>query len=87
MKQIPAPTVLVVNWVANCSRIAGRWRGLARQEAIEAWRAALTLEAPRVSLDAAAQVTYLVGGLGQAHFEGYLVLEGTSHRSDKVARC
>ncbi|MFJ2218193.1 hypothetical protein ACIQVO_38340 [Streptomyces sp. NPDC101062] len=68
-KQIPALTALVVNWVANCSQIAGRRCGLTGQEAVDAWRASLTLEAPRAAMDAAAQVTYLVGGSGQAHFE------------------
>ncbi|MEU7031879.1 hypothetical protein AB0A60_34930 [Streptomyces sp. NPDC046275] len=68
-RQTPALTALVVNWVANCSQISGKRRGLTGQEAVEAWRAMLTLEAPQSALEAAARVTYLVGGSGQAHFE------------------
>ncbi|MGC5266717.1 hypothetical protein ACPXCO_37520 [Streptomyces cyaneofuscatus] len=68
-RQIPALVALVVNWVANCSQAAGKRRGLHGQEAVEAWRATLTLDAPRPALQAAAGVTYLVGGSGEAHFE------------------
>ncbi|WP_432139767.1 hypothetical protein [Streptomyces sp. bgisy154] len=69
VRQIPALVALVVNWVANCSQFTGKRKGLTGQEAVKAWRAALTLEAPRPAKDAAARVFYLTGGPGQAHFE------------------
>lgn len=68
-RQIPALVALVVNWVGNCSQFTGRVRGLQGQEAVEAWRSALTLEAPRPALQAATGVTYVAGQPGEAHFE------------------
>ncbi|MFK0047956.1 hypothetical protein ACIQU4_28485 [Streptomyces sp. NPDC090741] len=68
-RQILALAALVVNWAANASKFTGERRGLTGQEALEAWRSAILLEAPRHASEAAARITYVAGSLGEAHFE------------------
>ncbi|MFI1765156.1 hypothetical protein ACH41H_24290 [Streptomyces sp. NPDC020800] len=68
-RNVPALLALVVNWAANVSKFTGSRKGLTGQDALEAWRSAILLDAPRHASEAAAQITYVAGNIGEAHFE------------------